>query len=226
MQIKGTYGTCFRAVLKGTSVAIKISYCSNDKRRAIYKKEAEIMKLVDSKHVVRYMDHFQVDELGIIAMEYCTGGSVKSKLVVRWTDHKLLGLSEDSVAPLMANVAEAFIYLHETQGLVHRDLKPENVVIDASGLAKVCDLGQSFYLQDGLETITWGTTGYLPPEVLQNAEYGEKIDVYAFGVMVHCLLLGTTPKHKDLDSLNLGDMTEPAKRLIEDCAVVQDAVVL
>ncbi|KAG9065391.1 hypothetical protein KI688_002716 [Linnemannia hyalina] len=129
MRLPGTYGTYFRAALNGTSVAIKISYCSNDKIGAIYKKEAEIVKLADNKHV-----------------------SVKSKLVARWTDDNVLGLSEEIVAPLMANVAEAFIYLHETQGLAHRDLKAENVVVDASGLAKVCDFGQSFCLQDGLET--------------------------------------------------------------------------
>ncbi|KAF9548841.1 hypothetical protein EC957_005514 [Mortierella hygrophila] len=146
-------------------------------------------------------------------MEYCTGGSVKSKLVAKWTNDNVLDLPEETVAPLMANVAEAFIYLHETQGLVHRDLKAENVVEDASRLAKVCDFGQSFYLQDGLETVTWDSTGYQPPEVLQNAEYGEKIDVYTFDVMVHCLLLGTTTKHKDIESLNLGDMTEPAKTI-------------
>ncbi|KAF9118019.1 hypothetical protein BGW39_001569, partial [Mortierella sp. 14UC] len=213
----GSYGTCYMATVNDQEVALKIAYCPNDSRLKVFKNELDILKALDHTHIVRYQRDFAVEELRIIEMELCLGGTLKNKLKERWESDGIVGLPEDDVSRWMADVARALGYLHEQCRLVHRDLKPENVVLDNIGRAKLCDFGQAFWLENGLEMKAWGTKGYQPPEVLQMAEYGEKIDVYAFGAMVHCLLLSRTPKHKDLEALDLGKASEQAKELIQDC---------
>ena len=52
------------------------------------------------------------------------------------------GLAIDRTSAIAEDVARGMVHLH-THGVVHRDLKCENVLLDASGVAKVCDFGVS-----------------------------------------------------------------------------------
>jgi actin beta/gamma 1 len=91
-------------------------------------------------------------------------------------------------------VSAALTYMH-TRGVMHRDIKPKNIMISASGVIKVGDLGlakfvnQIVTLSRAATHTLCGTPAYLAPECATE-EYTEARDVYALGVMVAELMLG------------------------------------
>ena len=45
----------------------------------------------------------------------------------------------------MMQIIEGIAYLHQ-QGVLHRDLKSNNILINSSGIIKICDFGQSKFI--------------------------------------------------------------------------------
>lgn len=109
-------------------------------------------------------------------------------------------------------------YLHK-QGIVHRDIKPANLLVSANNVVKISDFGVSFasslnsndegVLMDELELAkTAGTPAFFAPELCQTNFSGSsvnltknippnninyKIDIWALGVTLYCLLFGKVP---------------------------------
>lgn len=83
-------------------------------------------------------------------------------------------------------------------GIVHRDVKPENVIIANDGRIKVADFGLARALSS-VSTITadagtlLGTVAYLSPEQVQRGVADARSDVYAVGIMLFEMLVGTQP---------------------------------
>ncbi|KAG0216785.1 hypothetical protein BGX33_012122 [Mortierella sp. NVP41] len=48
----------------------------------------------------------------------------------------------------------------------------------------------------------------------ESYEYGRPIDIYAFGAMVHCMLFGDTPDHKELSYLLLKGSVDPLAEVL------------
>lgn len=80
--------------------------------------------------------------------------------------------------------------------IVHRDLKPGNVMIDATGRAKVADMGLARVLtHDALMSLTPETGSYLymAPEVVRHELYATQADVWSWACLVSELLTGFKP---------------------------------
>ena len=138
-------------------------------------------------------------------MEYVDGKSVEQLL------------DEDpSIAwsiTVLRQIAEALEEVH-ARAIVHRDLKPANVLVEegADGpVAKIVDFGLSMLLAQGTRVShpdveesgdvrvtragrVMGTPTYMAPELaLDGTPVLASIDMYAFGVMAHELLVGRPP---------------------------------
>lgn len=108
-------------------------------------------------------------------------------------------------------------YLH-MQGIVHRDIKPANLLVSAQNIVKISDFGVSFALSlnglvaDELELAkTAGTPAFFAPELCGGAhckkeatddditpcKINYKIDIWALGVTLYCLLFGKVPFNAD-----------------------------
>ncbi|KIY95520.1 hypothetical protein MNEG_12443 [Monoraphidium neglectum] len=87
------------------------------------------------------------------------------------------------------------IYLHAPSDakpvVVHRDLKPQNVLLHEDGRAKVCDFGisKAFTATAASSTrLQPGTPSYMAPEQFEGRPVTDRVDVFAFGVLLwECL---------------------------------------
>lgn len=84
-----------------------------------------------------------------------------------------------------------------SNGWAHRDIKPDNLLIDHQFNLKIGDLGFSTSFRDKpnfmLRSVL-GTPSFMAPEILNKQPYdGVKVDVFAAGVVLFMLLVGTHP---------------------------------
>ncbi|OHT15260.1 TKL family protein kinase [Tritrichomonas foetus] len=161
-----------------------------------------------------------------ILTEWMPGGSLYHEL------HQYHNLSATQLTICAIDIARGMNFLHSMQ-IIHRDLKSLNVLLDSEGRAKICDFGFSRYKTKDEETMTQnvGTPHWMAPELLGGSTtYNEKIDVYAYGIVLWEILTKKLP-YSGLEStmiigqvlLNnirpaIPDGTPPGLRsLIESC---------
>ncbi|CAL8995524.1 unnamed protein product [Prunus brigantina] len=96
-------------------------------------------------------------------------------------------------------VAEALNYLHNEcpQPIIHRDVKSSNILLSDAFLPQLSDFGLAMWgSTDSAYVISSdvvGTFGYIAPEYFMHGMVSDKIDVYAFGVVLLELLSGRKP---------------------------------
>ncbi|KAE8902115.1 hypothetical protein PF010_g21883 [Phytophthora fragariae] len=105
------------------------------------------------------------------------------------------GLHERYVAFYAACVVSALEYLHG-KGVLYRDLKLENLVLDADGYPKIIDFGlakpNATRTSERSSTMC-GSAEYMAPEILQHKPYDQRVDLWAFGILLYEMLFGKTP---------------------------------
>lgn len=100
---------------------------------------------------------------------------------------------------IAVGIAQALNYLHnETpRPVIHRDVKSSNILLSDEFEPLLSDFGLAVYGPSGSSFTTdndlVGTFGYLAPEYFMYGKISEKIDVYAFGVILLELLSGRKP---------------------------------
>lgn len=82
--------------------------------------------------------------------------------------------------------------------IVHRDLKPRNVMVRPDGSVTVLDLGVAAVLDTDTTRLTHtgspiGSPAYMAPEQAMGGAVGPYTDLYALGVLLHELLIGSVP---------------------------------
>lgn len=129
-------------------------------------------------------------------------------------------------------MASALLYLHKKH-VIHRDIKPENILLGLDDEIKLSDFGWSVHAPSSRRTTLCGTLDYLPPEMVENKDHNEKVDLWSLGVLCYEFLVGSPP-FEDLNGhaatykriarvdLNVpGHVSTDAKDLIQK---VRDAV--
>jgi len=94
---------------------------------------------------------------------------------------------------LSIEILNGLSFLHQNQ-IIHRDLKPENILIDCTTDERICKVKISDFgvcqTPRSMEEmkIRVGTETFMAPEVIGNAQFSVKSDIYAFGVLLKILL--------------------------------------
>uniref|UniRef100_A0A3P9JPR2 Inhibitor of nuclear factor kappa-B kinase subunit alpha n=1 Tax=Oryzias latipes TaxID=8090 RepID=A0A3P9JPR2_ORYLA len=174
------------------------------RNRDRWSREIQIMKklnhinVVTAQDVPEEMKHIALNDLPLLAMEYCSRGDLRKVLS---KPENCCGLKESEVLSLLSDVGSGIQYLHENK-IIHRDLKPENIVLqDINGklVHKIIDLGYAKDLDQGsLCTSFVGTLQYLAPELFENKPYTVTVDYWSFGTMIfECSCEGQNGKVKN-----------------------------
>ncbi|KAA6375497.1 MAG: hypothetical protein EZS28_028977 [Streblomastix strix] len=143
----GAFGRILLVKLISTGelfVMKRISYVGAAKKK-MADDEVAMLKLVQSMHIVKYIESF-VDGIDMcIVLEYYTNGNLRILMgeMKTWSivDRKKRGFQ------ILYQILSALEFLHK-QNIVHRDLKPENVLVDQIGNAKVGDYGLASKMED------------------------------------------------------------------------------
>jgi serine/threonine protein kinase len=92
----------------------------------------------------------------------------------------------EQAADIFEQVARGLHHMHE-KGYVHADMKPNNIIVDASGVAKIIDLGQSCKV-DTVKKRIQGTPDYIAPEQVHRRPITAKTDIYNLGATMYWAL--------------------------------------
>ncbi|WVZ92454.1 hypothetical protein U9M48_038518 [Paspalum notatum var. saurae] len=150
-------------------------------------REVEIMQhLSGHPGVVTLRAVFEDADAFYLVMELCRGGRLLDEVAREGR------LSEHRAATVVRELMDVLKYCHE-MGVVHRDVKPENVLLTKDGRLKLADFGLAVRVADGQQLSgVAGSPAYVAPEVLLG-NYSQKVDIWAAGVLLHVLLMGTLP---------------------------------
>ncbi|KAF8309177.1 kinase-like domain-containing protein [Cantharellus anzutake] len=107
---------------------------------------------------------------------WCDGGDVKSYLRRHPTADRQI---------LIKDTCQGLSYLHSKR-IIHGDIKPENIVVmEATGVARLCDFGLSSLLDDlptyAPSSSVAGTLRFISPELFAGGKRNEASDIWAFG---------------------------------------------
>ena len=196
---KGSFGTVYKCEKDGNEYAMKI-FSADFVYSVFFKgesnritREIEILKLVNSKNVVRYIDDGSYIEnewkYYYVVMDYIEGNDLKSLI-------KDKTFSENEALIIFKEIMNGLSDIHKAK-LIHRDLKPANIYMLRDGSIKILDFGLSKLIDYTSITNTGELLGsplYMSPEQIsdsKNLDY--RSDYYALGVILFELLTKKNP---------------------------------
>ncbi|KAK9806506.1 hypothetical protein WJX73_005212 [Symbiochloris irregularis] len=137
-----------------------------------------------------------------LVMEYAACGSLTGFVAERWQGAQQSGLflQEDEARYFFRQFITAVEYCHK-HNVAHRDLKLDNTLMsdDSPPLIKLCDFGFAKEWANDAQMFTHiGTPVYMSPELINSRSGakgydGQSVDVWASGVLLIVMLLGTFP---------------------------------
>jgi len=197
---QGGYAHVFLGKSAKTSelVAIKVFQTSQSQPEVLarFLREAMLQESISHKNIVRLINCEQDGNVDYLVFEYMVGGDVRR--MIR-TDVQMPILQS---VRIISQAADALAYLH-SQNIVHRDVKPANILLTASGVAKLGDLGLCGFLDARAESDPRfgklvGTADYMAPDHILNPRHSSpQWDIYSLGCTFYQMVTGTVPFPKD-----------------------------
>ncbi|CAL5014883.1 unnamed protein product [Urochloa decumbens] len=198
---EGGYGSVYKGKLTdGSLVAVKqLSETSHQGKRE-FATEIETISRVQHRNLVKLYGCCLEGNKPLLVYEYLENGSLDKALF----GSRKLNLDWPTRFDICLGVARGLAYLHEESAIrvVHRDIKASNVLLDSNLNPKISDFGLAKLYDDKkthVSTKVAGTFGYLAPEYAMRGHMTEKVDVFAFGVVVLETLAGRPNFDNTLD---------------------------
>ncbi|XP_072535036.1 serine/threonine-protein kinase SBK1 [Salminus brasiliensis] len=192
---KGTYGRVDLVAhrTQGTKLALKYVSKNKTKLRSFLREYSLTAALGCSPFIIKVLDVlFETEESYVFGQEYAPAGDLFDIIPPQ------AGLPEDMVKRCVQQLGLALDFMH-SKSLVHRDVKPENVLLfdRECRRVKLADFGMTRRAGSRVKRVS-GTIPYTAAEVCQiTGSEGIVVattqDVWAFGVLLFCMLTGNFP---------------------------------
>lgn len=184
----GAAGEVYRAINKSTNaqVAIKRMILEKQQRKDMIVTEIQVMKEMNFKSIVNYIEcYFYEKELWIV-MEYLEGGALTDIVLETVMD-------ENQMATVSKECLLALDYLH-SHNIIHRDVKSDNVLVGMKGEVKLTDFGFCAEINaDEKRCTVVGTPYWMSPELVKKQKYDKKVDIWSLGILIIEMIDGEPP---------------------------------
>jgi len=183
---KGSFGEVWHAHDNKTQkeCAVKQLYATdlNGKNEKVFIREIYTNAVCRDRFIVELVG-FTIEPPYCIITAFQTGGCLLN-YVFEGTPHYGT-LSPTHMTLISMCLAHACMKIQEN-GIVHRDIKPANILLNEKKLPILCDFGIAREcVSDGTMSRKTGTLIYMAPELFSTRDYGTKVDVYAFGMLLY-----------------------------------------
>ena len=205
---KGSYGFVSKVKSKKNQKLyamkmIDLNLVNDEQEVNLLRNEIKIIQSLNSPHVVKCYNNFQIGNKLYILMEYINNGDIKGYIQANLSMQK--AIDEIEIWELLYQSISGLRYIH-TNKLIHRDIKPANLFLTDDKTIKIGDFGVSAerkFSQERIntekshaqrETMMIGTPLYMSPEIFAHQPYGSKVDVYSLGCTIYELCFFTAPR--------------------------------
>jgi len=190
---KGKFGLVYKATNKDSQCEVGLKILSKEAIKSYnmvkqLRREIEIHSRLKHKHILNMYGYFHDKNYVYVVLEYADNGSIFKKLVQE------KNFDETLIAKYLFQLISAIGYL-QARKVIHRDLKLENILIDKDDNLKVCDFGWAVHNVSNTRNTICGTIDYLAPEIVDEKEYDEAVDVWCLGILMYEMLYGFPPFH-------------------------------
>ncbi|PSR99689.1 Inactive protein kinase [Actinidia chinensis var. chinensis] len=189
---EGGFGTVHKGVLRdGQVVAVKQLKSAASKGDTDFCREVQVLSCAQHRNVVLLIGFCVEGKNRILVYEYICNGSLDFHL----HGNKRTPLDWHSYQKIAIGAARGLRYLHEdcrVGCIVHRNMRPSNILLTHDYEPLVADFGLArLHTEwDMCDEQVVGTSGYLAPEYFSGGKITEKVDIYAFGLVLLELISG------------------------------------
>ncbi|KAG6477704.1 receptor-like cytosolic serine/threonine-protein kinase RBK1 isoform X2 [Zingiber officinale] len=198
---KGGSSQVYRGyVSDGQQVAVKLSKLSEETSRH-FLLEVDIITKLEHELIVPLLGICIEDGTLVSVYKYFQKGSLEENLHGKKGNCLLNWNLRFRVA---IGIAEALSFLHNecSTPVIHRDVKSSNILLTDEFEPQLSDFGLAMWAPTSLTYLTQdnvvGTFGYLAPEYFMHGKISNKVDVFAFGVVLLELLTGRKPIDEEI----------------------------
>ncbi|MEO1166415.1 MAG: protein kinase, partial [Chloroflexota bacterium] len=213
---RGGFGAIYKAyqpILK-REVAVKIilpQFANDPDFIRRFDVEAELIAQLEHPFIVPLYDYWRSPEGAYLVMRLLVEGSLRERM-----ENEVIPPEE--VVSIITNIADALHVAHR-RNIVHRDVKPENILLDEDGRAYLTDFGIATLIEDdnkvnASDDTFSGSLIYAAPEQFTDSAITSQTDIYALGIILYELLMGSTPyNNKSITELVQAKLYEPVPDL-------------